>query len=260
MGMSETKALTIDQLGAMVASLRQTVPQDSGSEFTALVDTEMREATEALHKKDDAMALRLLVNCIWLQNRVEQDARLIQAAALYLLHESGIWIPYAETVTKGRGVGSPSWRSFVQTYLPMAYETAVARENVYRTYAMRLGWSLHEMREAGLSKLQTARHRVEEEIMSGGQLSPQVEQILREGTQADVRFLLAQKDDPPRVAYRWSKTTGLIFVYVDGLVYEMGQVALWPPKDDKGRDCVEKSAWLGLVEGLMQSLGVREGD
>lgn len=257
--MTETAVVTIDQLNQMVETLRQGASPDDSGQVTALVDSRMLAATQALRDHDDATALRLLIDCIWMQNSVEQDARLIQAAALYFLHESGIWIPYADTVAKG-SVGTPSWRSFVLTYLPMAYETAVARENVYRTFALRLGWSLKEIREAGLSKLQTARHRVEEEILAGGKLSPQVEQILREGTQADVRFMIAQKDDQPRVAYRWSKSTGIILVYLDGLVYEIGQVSLVPPKDDNGKDCIEKAEWLTLVDSLMRSLSVREGD
>ncbi len=257
--MNNTAVVTIDQLNQMVETLRQGASLDDGGHVPALTDGLMQAATQALRDHDDATALKMLIGCIWTQNSVEQDARLIQAAALYFLHESGIWVPYADTVTKGN-IGTPSWRSFVLTYLPMAYETAVARENVYRTFAVRMGWSLQEMREAGLSKLQTARHRVEEEILAGGELSPQVEQVLREGTQADVRFLLAQKDEQPRVAYRWSKTTGVISVYLDGLVYEIGQVSLVPPKDDNGKDCVEKSEWLTLVDSLMRSFSVREGD
>lgn len=187
------------------------------------------QATDDLRAGADKMTTLIgLLSVIWQQSRAEDDARLVQAEALRLLHASDLWHSVAEWRDVD-GKAAPSWRSFVVKYLPVVYSTSVAMENVVKTYGDKLGWSPEHMAAVGMSKMRTARRLVETEIAAGG-LTEETREILETETQENLTYHIAQKSGSA-VGFSYSDSTGVLVAWLDDRPFEIGKLDRQTPED-----------------------------
>ncbi len=254
----------VQELVGLVAS-----PTGSGARRELLAGETPDKAilrAAAMAREGDAQALPTLLAVVWQQSGIEDDARLYQAEALWLLYQSGLWRPYADTVDMGGGLQVPSWKSFVTKYLPMRYATSVARVNVIQTFGVSLGWKHEDMRTIGLSKLQIARGLVQDEITVVEQdgsvrtdpsaLSPQTMQAVRESTAQElVQYVAERRNKGGALAagrFGYNPDSGLLLLWVDDLCYPLGRLNTEPP------DGVDAAWWRDVIARAVGLLKAKE--
>ena len=234
-------------------------------ELAVMPPDEALPLAAALVRGGDARGLPVLLTLIWAQSKAEDDARLWQAEALYLLYHSGLWRPWADVVDMGGGRQVPSWKSFVTKHLPLKYTTAEGRMLAFETYGMRLGWGHDEIRRVGLSKCQTARALVEDEITRVGpdgtvtsdasRLSPQTAQMLREGTASEVaEYVARQRGRRGEIGgtFSYNPDSGLLVLWVDELSYVIGRLNTTPP------DGMDNGWWQRQIGRVVRALKVKK--